>query len=76
MGGERGLTNDRKLRVVIHGRLLIRYLLVQWVTTKMGGFLKLTIGTTPAESMNAAANIFLGPAGNKNLNRFKLYNII
>jgi nucleoside permease NupC len=40
-------------------------LLVQWVTAKMGGFLKSTIGTTPAESMNAAANIFLGPAGKK-----------
>ena len=29
-------------------------------TKKMGWFLSMTVGTTAAESLNAAANVFLG----------------
>ena len=32
----------------------------QWVVMKMGYLLSITVGTTAAESLNAAANIFLG----------------
>jgi pyrimidine nucleoside transport protein len=32
----------------------------QWVVMKMGWLLSITVGTTAAESLNAAANIFLG----------------
>ena len=33
---------------------------MQWIISKIGWLLQWTIGTTPCESMNAAANIFLG----------------
>ena len=33
---------------------------LQWVVMKMGWLLYVTMGTTAAESLNAAANIFLG----------------
>lgn len=33
---------------------------LQWMVLKMGWLLYITLGTTAAESMNAAANIFLG----------------
>lgn len=33
---------------------------LQWIVMKMGWLLSITIGTTAAESLNAAANIFLG----------------
>ena len=33
---------------------------MQWLISKIGWALQWTIGTTPCESMNAAANIFLG----------------
>eukprot|EP00095_Tigriopus_kingsejongensis_P011047 snap_masked-scaffold23_size669530-processed-gene-0.5 protein:Tk11047 transcript:snap_masked-scaffold23_size669530-processed-gene-0.5-mRNA-1 annotation:"sodium nucleoside cotransporter 1" len=35
---------------------------VQWATLKVGWLLKVTIGTTACESLNAASNIFLGQA--------------
>lgn len=33
---------------------------LQWVVMKLGWLLSVTVGTTAAESLNAAANIFLG----------------
>ena len=33
---------------------------MQWLVSKVGWFFQITIGTTPCESMNAAANIILG----------------
>ncbi|XP_066975382.1 uncharacterized transporter HI_0519-like [Macrobrachium rosenbergii] len=33
---------------------------MQWVVIKLGWFLQVTVGTTACESVNAAANIFLG----------------
>ena len=33
---------------------------MNWIVSKMGWFLQMTIGTTACESMNAAGNIFLG----------------
>lgn len=33
---------------------------LQWIVMKMGWLLSVTVGTTAAESLNAAANIFLG----------------
>ena len=40
---------------------ILAYLgVVQWVTVKMGSFLQFTVGTTPCETLVAAANIFLG----------------
>ena len=33
---------------------------MQWIIAKLGWLLQVTIGTTPCESMTAAANIFLG----------------
>merc|ERR1719414_288763 len=33
---------------------------MQWLISKIGWLLQVTVGTTPCESMNAAANIFLG----------------
>ena len=33
---------------------------LQWIVLKMGWLLSVTVGTTAAESLNAAANIFLG----------------
>ena len=33
---------------------------MQWLIAKIGWLLQITVGTTPCESMNAAANIFLG----------------
>ena len=33
---------------------------MQWLVSKIGWFFQITIGTTPCESMNAAANILLG----------------
>ena len=33
---------------------------MQWLISKIGWLLQVTVGTTPCESMNAAANIILG----------------
>jgi len=33
---------------------------LQWIAMKMGWLLSVTVGTTAAESLNAAANVFLG----------------
>jgi pyrimidine nucleoside transport protein len=33
---------------------------LQWIVEKMGWMLYVTMGTTAAESLNAAGNIFLG----------------
>ncbi|XP_045133390.1 solute carrier family 28 member 3-like isoform X1 [Portunus trituberculatus] len=41
-------------------QILYYYGVMQWVVIKMGWFLQVTIGTTACESVNAAANIFLG----------------
>ncbi len=35
---------------------------LQWIVAKLGWMLYVTMGTTAAESLNAAANIFLGQA--------------
>ncbi|CAG0893810.1 unnamed protein product, partial [Darwinula stevensoni] len=41
-------------------QILFYYGAMQWVVLKIGWLLQVTIGTTAAESMNAAANIFVG----------------
>lgn len=41
-------------------QILYYYGVMQWVVLKLGWFLQVTIGTTACESINAAANIFLG----------------
>lgn len=41
-------------------QILYYYGVMQWVVVKLGWFLQVTIGTTACESVNAAANIFLG----------------
>lgn len=35
---------------------------LQWIVVRIGGFLQKVIGTTAVESLNAAANIFMGQA--------------
>jgi len=40
--------------------ILYYYGIMQWVVKKIGWLLQVTVGTTAAESTNAAANIFLG----------------
>ena len=35
---------------------------LQWLVVRIGGFLQQVIGTTACESLNAAANIFMGQA--------------
>lgn len=40
--------------------ILYYYGVMQWLVEKIGWLLRVTVGTTPAESVNAAANIFLG----------------
>ena len=40
--------------------ILYYYGIMQWVVVKLGWLLQVTVGTTAAESVNAAANIFLG----------------
>lgn len=40
--------------------ILYYYGIMQWVVQKIGWLLQISIGTTAAESMNAAGNIFLG----------------
>ncbi|KAI9560233.1 hypothetical protein GHT06_014247 [Daphnia sinensis] len=40
--------------------LLYYYGAMQWTVEKLGWLLQISVGTTAAESMNAAANIFLG----------------
>lgn len=40
--------------------ILYYYGAMQWVVKKIGWLLQISVGTTAAESMNAAANIFLG----------------
>lgn len=40
--------------------ILYYYGIMQWIVTKLGWLLQVTIGTTAAESINAAANIFIG----------------
>lgn len=41
-------------------QILYYYGTMQWMVIKMGWFLQVTVGTTACESVNAAANIFLG----------------
>lgn len=41
-------------------QILYYYGIMQWVVIKMGWLLQVTVGTTACESVNAAANIFLG----------------
>ena len=41
-------------------QILFYYGAMQWVVVKIGWLLQVTVGTTAAESMNAAANIFVG----------------
>jgi len=41
-------------------QLLYHYGIMQWIVEKIGWILQISIGTTAAESMNAAANIFIG----------------
>ncbi|KAK7065211.1 hypothetical protein SK128_010433 [Halocaridina rubra] len=41
-------------------QILYYFGVMQWIVIKMGWFLQITIGTTACESVNAAANIFLG----------------
>lgn len=41
-------------------QILYYWGVMQWVVIKMGWFLQVTVGTTACESVNAAANIFLG----------------
>ncbi|CAG0891607.1 unnamed protein product [Cyprideis torosa] len=40
--------------------ILYYYGIMQWVVIKVGWLLQISVGTTAAESMNAAANIFVG----------------
>lgn len=40
--------------------ILYYYGVMQWIVRKIGWLLQISVGTTAAESMNAAANIFLG----------------
>jgi pyrimidine nucleoside transport protein len=40
--------------------LLYYYGAMQWFVQKLGWLLQISVGTTAAESMNAASNIFLG----------------
>ncbi|CAG0898788.1 unnamed protein product, partial [Cyprideis torosa] len=40
--------------------ILYYYGIMQWVVIKVGWLLQVSVGTTAAESMNAAANIFVG----------------
>ena len=40
--------------------ILYYYGIMQWVVIKIGWLLQISVGTTAAESINAAANIFLG----------------
>lgn len=45
-------------------QILYYYGTMQWVVLKLGWLLQVTIGTTACESVNAAANIFLGQVRN------------
>lgn len=45
--------------------LLYYYGAMQWTVEKLGWLLQISVGTTAAESMNAAANIFLGQVFNQ-----------
>ena len=40
--------------------ILFYFGVVQWLTVKIGSFLRSTVGTSTVESVNAASNIFLG----------------
>ena len=42
--------------------ILFYYGIIQRITQSLGRFLRLTVGTTACESLNAASNIFLGQA--------------
>merc|ERR1712038_1070345 len=42
--------------------MLFYWGVLQWLVIKIGWLLQVTIGTTACESLNAAANIFLGQA--------------
>ena len=42
--------------------------IMQWVIMKMGWMLSVTLGTTAAESLSAAANVFLGQVNNLGTN--------
>lgn len=41
-------------------QILYYWGVMQWIVLKLGWFLQVTVGTTACESVNAAANIFLG----------------
>lgn len=41
-------------------QILYYYGVMQWIVLKLGWLLQVTVGTTACESVNAAANIFLG----------------
>ncbi|CAG0891715.1 unnamed protein product, partial [Darwinula stevensoni] len=45
-------------------QILYYYGVIQWIVVKLGWVLHVTMGTTAAESMNAAANIFIGMVKN------------
>ena len=40
--------------------MLFYWGVLQWVVMKLGWLLSISVGTTAAESLNAAANVFLG----------------
>lgn len=44
-------------------QILYYWGVMQWVVIKLGWVLQVTVGTTACESVNAAANIFLGQVG-------------
>lgn len=60
----RGVTFFTALSVLYFFSFMINILFhlgaIQWVTWAMGTVLEWTIGTSTCESVNAAANIFLG----------------
>lgn len=55
------------LPVVLYFSFFVQILyywgVMQWVVMKLGWCLQVTLGTTACESVNAAANIFLGQVG-------------
>ncbi|CAL4128152.1 unnamed protein product [Meganyctiphanes norvegica] len=61
---EKGVFAFQILSVVLFFSFIIQVLyyygVMQWVVIKLGWCLQVTIGTTACESVNAAANIFLG----------------
>lgn len=53
--------------------ILYYYGIMQWVVQKLGWLLQVSVGTTAAESMNAAANIFLGQVSTLSRKTFKSF---